>query len=273
MGAGQGRITGQFWGRKADQPERTEPVVGLIGRPSGTTPEVGPQMLAIRSGDRMREERWRSRALALGLGTSLLVNLVLAATIGVLTPLRRDVPYFLSVAGRDQVVTETQALVQDSQAGRVIAEATAIRYVVVRNEIVPDAAVLARRWGTACLDQTREIGDDLCGFMYLNSSDEVYRQFEEQQRSGLAQFIQSRRSRTVQLDEDPIPLGTGQFEVRFTLIDWREGANGLPEEVSRRRLSANIFYIFRDLTVERRNRFVNPTGFVVTRYILTERSS
>lgn len=225
-----------------------------------------------RTGDPSRGPAGGVRLLSFALTMSAAVNVFLGASISAMLPLKRDVPYLLQVSGIGEAVAEVRPLRLQTDPMRLVAEKLAMRYVRVRHEIVPDFVEMNRRWGGKCLEN-RDLGpdDEMCGFMIRHSSSDVYRTFHSQNSKEIGKLIENGINRRVAISLEPIALDRLVYEIRFSLQDWKRRSRGdEPELVRSRHFVATVWVGFASFDVKRRERFINPLGFQVTRYELAE---
>lgn len=248
--------------------------VGVAGGPDDAPAgdRLGGWTRRHRTGDPARGPASGVRLLSFALTLSAIGNLVMALTLSDMFPLRRDVPYLLQVSDINQAVAEVKPLRLQSDPLRLVAEKQAMRYVRVRHEILPDFAEMNRRWGGKCLEKADLApDDDLCGFMMRHSAPEVYRAFHNQNAKEISKLIENGITRRVTIGLEPIAVDRFIYEIRFVLQDWKRKSRGdEPELVRSRYFVATVWVGFDKFDVKRRERFINPMGFQVTRYELAE---
>lgn len=198
--------------------------------------------------------------------------LVMAAALSSLTPLRRDIPYFVTVnPAHEQHIkvfpfrNTPEIEAQDSIEN--YAKAMAIRYVKLRHEVVPDSTVMNRRWGTGCLDGPEPKVDDLdCGFMWLHSQPIVYTKFQQENTEAVGAMIRDDIRRDVTFIGEPRTIGEQLLEIRFSIKDTQTDRQGRPILLQQSEMSVYIWYDIKVLRVEASQRYLNPWGFKVTKY-------
>lgn len=261
---------------RADRPDQPGPdQPGIVDGPDArgaAGDRLGFWARFRRTGDPARGPVSGVRLLSFAVTMSVAANVFLAAGISTMLPLKRDVPYLLQVSGINEAVAEVRPLRLQSDPMRLVAEKLAMRYVRIRHEIVPDFAEMNRRWGGKCLE-SQGLGpdDEMCGFMIRHSTPDIYRAFHAQNAKEIQKLIETGINRRVAISLEPIALDRFVYEIRFSLQDFKRRSRGdEPELVRSRHFVATVWVGFAAVDVKRRERFVNPLGFQVTRYELAE---
>lgn len=192
------------------------------------------------------------------------------ATLG---PLRRDIPYFVTVNPEHSQLIEIIPFrdtphIKTADSVDLFAKSMAMRYVKIRHEVVPDPAVMNKRWGTRCLGGGGPRAEDQdCAFIWTHSTQAVYSEFERRNKEAVGALIKDDIRRVVELTGEPRNVGENLLEIRFVMKDFqadrRTGKSVLLQSVEQ---SVYIWYQIRALQVEASQKYLNPFGFQVTRY-------
>jgi len=245
---------------------------GLGGGDDGV--EMGAYGLTKRTADRSRDDRRALRIMSFIAIIQVLVIVFLVSTLSALVPMRRDIPYLLQVvpnAVDGGAVASVGPLTIESPRKLVIAKILAMEYARIRHAIIPDAEEMNRRWGAKCLRDNIPADERLCAYVRKHSAPNVYSTFREQNLDEVSVMIAENQSRSVTIDVEPIEKGAQQLEVRFTLTDSVPGEGGRPETIRENSYVATIWYAFDSQVAPKGEEYLNPYGFIVTRYELAKK--
>jgi len=200
-----------------------------------------------------RRYLWTARAFAVGMFLSLALNVALGAAISALTPLVRVEPMILSVKDKGEQIVKVEPFSRGTKGFEVMTELLVRDYVAARHEIVLDEAEMRRRWG----------GE---GLVAHRSDPEEYRRFVAETAPHFEEARQQRLVRTVTIHRAS-KIADGYWQVEFSTSDY-DGTNKLVNETVLV-ASLSIGFVTREVAWE--DRFMNPLGFMVTSYSVTQR--
>lgn len=280
---------------------RREKVVGEVdlgGDELGSRDVLGDFPEKRRNGD-------DSNPRMVGFRISLFLNAVqglclfgMIALMQMIFPLQRTVPFVVEVGDINERTISTKILKPGNDGERVLSEWEAGRYVKYRLEVLPVADEMKRRWAKSCTEANdRQYVDDVCGFVYLRSTEGVYERFLGS-NTDINELIKQRISRVVSFDSEGIFKGyrrtarglETQWEYRVTVIEYGQ-PKGTPIsdcsedakaavrteavkqnpcfELDRSQEIIQMWTVFTETEGEFKNRFLNPMGFQVTEWVST----
>jgi len=280
---------------------RRERVVGQVdlgAEHQGSRDDLGDFPEKRRNGD---DSNPRIMGYRISLFLNALLGLCLFGAISLMQmifPLQRTVPFILEVGDINERTISTKIFKPGNDGERVLSEWEAGRYVKYRLEVLPVADEMKRRWAKACTEaEDRQYVDDICGFVYLRSTQGVYERFLDA-NADINELIKQRISRVVSFDSDGIFKGyrrtsrglETQWEYRVTVIEYGQ-PKGTPisdcsEEVleavkteavkqnpcfelDRNQEIIQMWTVFTETEGAFKNRFLNPMGFKVTEWVST----
>jgi type IV secretion system protein VirB8 len=200
-----------------------------------------------------RRYLWTARAFAIGMFLSLCLNVVLGFAIASLTPLVRVEPMLLSFKDRSEQVVKVEPFSRGTRGFELMTEMLVRDYVLARQEIVLDEAEMRHRWGGQ-------------GIVAFRSDADEYRRFVAEMASKYEEVRQKRLVRTITIHRTS-KVAEGYWQVEFSANDYDGNNNKIDESLWV--ASLNTSYVAREINWE--DRFMNPLGFIVTAYSVTQK--
>lgn len=242
------------------------------GKPTGSgnpsaPPPVPAAPLVAAAGDRLgvypaecdvpalegRRYLWTARAFAIGLFLSLCLNVVLGFAIASLTPLVRVEPMLLSFKDRGEQIVKVEPFSRGTRGYDLMTEMLVRDYVLMRQEILLDEGEMRHRWGGQGMIAHRSDADEYRRFVA-----EVAPTYEDIRQRRLVRSIAIHRASRI---------ADGYWQVEFTADDYDSGNRKIAETLWV--ASLGVAYVAREITWD--DRFMNPLGFVVTSYSVTQK--
>ncbi|WOI09019.1 hypothetical protein [Thalassospira lucentensis] len=269
-----------------------------LGSPVSTAEQ--PDQVGEFTGRRRNGDDTAARLM--GFRISLTLNVVLGFTVfglvmvlQMIVPLQRTIPFLVPIGDINERTISTRIIKEGSDGERILSEWEAARYVKYRYEIVPVADEMKRRWAQSCLNDSKKgYVDDICGYVYLRSSDAVYKQFLDQ-NTDINTLIKQGISRVVNFDSEGIFKGyrrnaqgqlETQWEFRITvsefgqpkgtaLFDCSETENQNRSSgkgcflINSQKLIVQLWAAVENVSGQWQHRFLNQAGFKINDFIAT----
>lgn len=206
----------------------------------------------------IRERRylWMSRILGFVASLSIILNISLTwAMIGIL-PLKQTIPFVLTLTEGGEMFGEVKPFLENMGGLSAITENNVRKYIKLRNEIVRSDAIMEQRW----LEN---------GSIDLMSSDSEYNRF----RSYIIPIFQDLRKNDV-TQEVKITAVNAIRENAFYNVEFETIGRGPNDKVvDRARWVAILEVTYTTIeNVPYESRLVNPTGFQVVNYTISQKS-
>ena len=199
-----------------------------------------------------RRYLWTARAFAIGMFLSLFLNAVLAFAIASLSPLVRVEPMLVSFKEKSEQLVRIEPFSKGIRGFELMTEMLVRDYVLWREEVVLDEGEMRRRWGGG-------------GVIAYRSDPEEYRRFVAAMAPKYEELRQNRQIRTVVVHRVS-KISDGYWQVEFTTaeVDPLNGSGGEKTWV------ASLSAAYLPTAVRWEDRYMNPLGFVVLSYSVTQ---
>lgn len=198
-----------------------------------------------------RRYLWTSRAFAIGMYLSLLLNIIMATALSIAWNLKEVVPMLVQFDEKKDTFVRILPIQKDMPGVQLMTEKLVGEYVKMREEVVLNEAEMKERYSNYILNRT--------------TADE-YRRFIQQKSGAYKAFVEGEITRKVDIENvDLTPKG--YYTVDYVTHDF----NTDQDEIASRKWRAFITVDYLPRTVAYSERFVNPLGFQVTRYSVNQR--
>lgn len=199
-----------------------------------------------------RRYLWTARAFAIGMFLSLCLNAVLAFAIAGLSPLVRVEPMLLSFRDKSEQLVQVEPFSRGTRGFDLMTEMLVRDYVLWREEVVLDEKEMRRRWGGG-------------GVIAFRSDPEEYRRFVAATAPRFEELRQKRLIRSVVVHR-VAKLSDGYWQVEFTTSE----ADPLKGQGLEKTWVASLSAAYLPTAVRWEDRYMNPLGFVVLSYSVTQ---
>jgi type IV secretory pathway component VirB8 len=211
------------------------------------------------SSNKERQHQWNSRLLGVLLMASMILNLTLGFALAALSPLKEVRPFLVQMTEAKDVFANIRPIQEDPDAPRsglpFLTKELVANYVKYRHEIVRSEDIMKLRWVRP-------------GYVSLMSSEEEYGKF----LNSVSEIYKEMRKKDVTLEvsitavNETVPLRS--YQVNFDTLG-RSNAN---EIVSKSSWIATMDVEYKQLVkVNHQDVRLNPTGFTVTNYTISEK--
>lgn len=205
--------------------------------------------------DELRRMRFSARLFATVASASLFSNVVLAATLFALAPLKERVPYLVQILDKDSVVATIEPVRDTAPGIERLTESLAREYVRYRNEIVRSQQEMERRWGPNGILPLMQSPQESANFVRGIVS--VYKELKEQDVTREIRILSSSQLSRLSI-----------YQVEFEAIE-----RDAKDQVIRRALYlATLEVTYEPKRIQGAEAsFLNPTGFTVISYSVAEK--
>lgn len=195
---------------------------------------------------------WTSRFFVIVSAISLCLNMVLGGVLTLLIPMREVKVMPLQIDFERYQITAMQPAETRAYAGDLVTESLMAKYVMQRYTISEDYDEMMNRFGEN-------------GFVFLASSVEVYRDFQQNELPYFETLQKRNIRRRVKINMI-YPVSFDFWQVRFETFDTGEGI----EEPLVSRWIATLRMNFNSAKYEdKRLGLINPFGITITKYDLS----
>lgn len=222
---------------------------------SASTPLLITQGRLIETGHAYRAFAWTSRLLVFGFFSSVLLNIVFAILFINLFPLKSTEPLLLMVSPKSDQVVRVESFESTSKGFDLMTEVMCQDYVKLRETI--DLQTEAQRWERVYWMSSGPVFDIFKNLMNKDGNGA----FEKRQQSNVTRSIIILSAST--LSDDPRIL-----QVEWQSIDSQNGA-----EIDRKTWISTLTIQYDPTEVRFEDRYMNPLGFMVTAYGVSEKGS
>ncbi len=205
--------------------------------------------------DAMPERRylWTSRILVIVACFSICINIMLAASLYIMLPLRGSMPQMFYIDRYFSQIERLQPSEIKYPVGNLITEEHITNYIMLRYMITNNYDELVRRWGYG-------------SYIYWMSTPEVYTKFIKfDAKYNLLQFKNNNMMRDVDIDWIR-PLTRGLWQVQFRTLDYVPGQED--PIIGVWRATMRVQYNTLD-NINHDDALKNPFGFTITNFSLS----
>ncbi len=207
----------------------------------------------IETGHSYRAFAWISRILGFGFLISILVNIVFAVLFLNLFPLKRVEPLLLTLSPKSDQVVRIEPFEAETQGFNVMTESLARDYVKMRETV--DFQTETERWER----------------VYFLSSPFVFETFKNMMNKQGDGVYETRRQNNVTRSVSLSSVSTLSENPRILQVEWQsiDAQEGIT--IKRTRWISTITIQYEPTKVKFEDRYMNPLGFVVASYGVSEK--
>lgn len=202
-----------------------------------------------------RRALWTARAFAIGMFLSLAVNIALGFALAALEPWEKRIqPMLITVKSKTDQIMRVEPFEKDVKGIELLTESMVRDYIVNRESIIIDDKIMENIWGPK-------------GYIYWRSTPAVYKVFKKQLPEYKKRFEKQLHRDVEILAMEKIPSAKQEtWSIKFKTIDINDKSNEIAEIKTFR---ATLSLDFSKKRVSHSERFMNPIGFVVTKYTVS----
>lgn len=195
-----------------------------------------------------RRYLWTSRAFAIGLYASLLVNFVLALALYTAWNVKEVIPMMVRFDTEDRQIVRIEPFDRTMPGFQAMTEVLVKEYVTMREEIIANSEAMQTRYTT----------------IVSRTTNDIVPQYDRTQRPLIVNYLQSGLTREVVVESVRLPAGGKFFQVDFKTID-RDNTGAIIANGENNWI-AYVSVRYNPQTVEAKDRYMNPLGFTVMQY-------
>ena len=246
--------------------------------------DLGPYPEKVNSSPSKQTTTERAlRMTTIGLGVSAASNIAFVSLIIAMLPLKEVYPYMVTFKESDDQVVALEPISTSAPGIQYATEANVRQYVKLRHSFSPVNSIMDAQWGPASM-------------LAAMTDEQAFGKFTQSSGAERAQLMQLGYNRQIEI-ESATMIRPDTWQVNFTSIDSRGGAGGtlssgiltqdsssaeadpmasiqasmVPASTTRRWL-ATMTINYEPQRVSYDERLLNPLGFTVTEYSVTERN-
>lgn len=202
-----------------------------------------------------RRAWWTARLFAMIAGVSILLNIALTWGIVGLTPLKTVQPMLVTFAEKSGQVVKIEPMQTGTKAADLVAQSLAREYVLYRASVVRDENEQLRRWGQK-------------GYVGRRTTPEEFNRFV-----GGAAKVAFDEMRANNITREAIIITSNKISDGYYTVDYDTIDRGPDErEITRQSWTASLTVAFLETSVTFEDMYVNPNGFTVLSYTVSQRS-
>ena len=225
----------------------------LHKQPPSSTSSLITEGRLIETGHAYRAFAWTSKLLGLGFLSSLLLNIVFAMLFMNLFPLKRVEPLLLTISPKSDQVVRIEPFENTTPGFDLMTETVAREYVKLRENI--DFQTETMRWER----------------VYWLSSNPVFEIFKNLMNKEGAGAFEKRQLSNVTRSITVLSASTLSNDPRIVQVEWQSSDSQNGSELERKIWVSTLTIRYDASQVRFEDRYMNPLGFVVTGYGVSEK--
>ncbi|MBS0184783.1 MAG: type IV secretion system protein [Proteobacteria bacterium] len=208
----------------------------------------------IETGHVYRMLIWVARFLGFGFLMSLFINIVCAVLMINLFPLKTIVPFFITLMPKSEQIVKIEPIEDQEEGFDVMTESLARNYVRLRETL--DFQTEADRWKQ----------------VFWFSSFEIFENFKALMNKDQGGIYESRKEKKLYRDVILLSVSTLSKNPRIVQVEWQGKDYQEGGEIYKKNWVSTLSITYISQNVKFEDRYMNPLGFIVTAYGVSEKS-
>ncbi len=207
----------------------------------------------LETGQAYRLLIWGARFLGVGFLVSVFINIVSVILILNLFPLKKVIPFFITLTPKSEQIVKIEPVEDNVQGVDVMTESLARNYVSQRETL--DFQTEENRW--------RDV--------YWLSSPEIFESFKTLMNDDQGGIYEARKRKKLYRHILILSVSTLSKDPRIIQVEWQGKDHQEGGEIYKKNWVSTLSISYDAQHVKFEDRYMNPLGFIVTAYGVSEK--